>query len=137
MLWRVDFPDVVLNILLIVGTPNGGNVKLTRSADTDERERRLWSVIGTRLKIARKASLLSQKAMADKVGISRARWSMYELGKRPIRMIHLNDAIRITAVNWQFVMTGDEADVAKEVRSRMRAARQLEAAGDEDDDDGG
>jgi len=100
-------------------------VKLTRSKSETAREREMWSIIGTRLRIARKAALLSQAAMAQKLGISRARWSMYELGKRPIRMIHLDDAIRITAVDWQFVMQGDERGVAKEVRSRMRQARQL------------
>jgi transcriptional regulator with XRE-family HTH domain len=106
-------------------------VKLTRDKSTAERERRLWSMIGSRLKIARKAALLSQAAMAEKLGISRARWSMYETGKRPIRIIHLDDAIKITMINWDFVMSGEERGVAKDVRSRMRAARQL-AQVDED-----
>jgi transcriptional regulator with XRE-family HTH domain len=104
-------------------------VKLQRTDAVTQRERRLWSVIGARLKIARKAALLSQVAMAEKLGISRARWSMYELGKRPIRTIHLVDAVEITTIDWAFVFDGDEKGLDSEVRSRMRAARQLERAG--------
>jgi len=110
-------------------------VKLTRNRRDQEREQELWALIGTRLRIARKAALLSQAAMAEKLGISRARWSMYERGRRPIRMIHLDDCIKITAVSWSFVMEGNEHDVAKDVRSRMRAARQLE--GDDNGAGGG
>lgn len=103
-------------------------MKLTHDQKITERERKLWSMIGTRLKIARKAALLSQAAMAEKLGISRARWSMYELGKRPIRMIHVIDAMQITTTNWDYVFDGDEGRLDKAVRSRMRAARQLEDA---------
>jgi DNA-binding XRE family transcriptional regulator len=106
----------------------GGNVKLTHDQKISERERKLWSMIGTRLKIARKAALLSQAAMAEKLGISRARWSMYELGKRPIRMIHVFEANAILTTNWDYLFEGDEARLDKAVRSRMRAARQLEEA---------
>lgn len=106
-------------------------MKLTRDKTTKERERQLWSLIGTRLKIARQAKLLSQAAMAEKLGISRARWSMYELGKRPIRMLHLDDAINELDVDIQFVWTGREHGVAKDVRSRLRKARQLEGMSDD------
>lgn len=103
-------------------------MKLTHDKKISERERKLWSMIGTRLKIARKAALLSQAAMAEKLGISRARWSMYELGKRPIRMIHFIDAMQITTTNYDYLFEGDEAGLDKAVRSRMRAARQLDEA---------
>lgn len=105
---------------------------MTRDAKEAEREKKLWSMIGARLKIARKATLLSQAEMAKKLGISRARWSMYELGKRPIRAIHLADVVQITSTNYDYIFDGNEHGVAKEVRSRMRQARQLENA-----DDGG
>jgi len=105
-------------------------MKLMQTTKEMEREQRLWSQVGARLKIARKASLLSQAEMAKKLGISRARWSMYELGKRPIRMTTLKDAVELTSVTWGFVIYGDELDVAKDVRSRMRQARQLEYLGD-------
>lgn len=106
-------------------------MKLTRDAREAERERKLWSVIGARLKIARKAALLSQAAMAEKLGISRARWSMYELGKRPIRMIHLHDCRTIMSIDYDYIFDGKEHGVAKDVRSRMRAARQLESVDDD------
>lgn len=72
--------------------------------------------------------MLSQEAMAQKLGVSRQRWSMYELGKRPVRTIHLVDACIITATNFDYLLGGDERGVARDVRSRMRQLRQHHGA---------
>lgn len=105
-----------------------GNVKLMHDKQLRQREQQLWLEIGQRLKLARKAALLSQEQMAKKLGVSRQRWSMVELGKRPLRPIQLFDACVITNVDEVFIFRGDERGVAQDVRSRMRQARKLESA---------
>lgn len=105
-------------------------MKMLRDDDETARERRLWSMIGTRLKIARVAALLSQAALADELGISRARWSMYESGKRPIRMLYLHHFVQLTGVSFEYIHRGDEQQVPPRMRSNMRKARALESVGD-------
>jgi len=76
-------------------------------------EQALRQAIGNRIRVVRHAARLSQRQLAEKLGISPYRVSNTERGRAPLNAIEINDLCKVLDVtpNWLLGWSSDDPEM--------------------------